>query len=181
MGVRSWYAWTSIFDVDAQLPSEQAEQRVTRCPFWAVLHRVVHERQDRLFHPHRVHPDETGRQEPNIEGRVVFRGQRAPARRSRPASRARASTGSMRKGGVADSERARKSKSSTIRDIVDDSLTISRRISSCSQWPSRSSPTSALPSDHGERGSQLVGDLGEELGPGAGGSSQCPSRRACVR
>ena len=31
--------------------------------------------------------------------------------------------------------------------------------------------------DHGERGSQLVGDLGEELGPGAGGSASASSAR----
>jgi hypothetical protein len=51
----------------------------------------------------------------------------------------------MRKGGAADSERAKNSRSSTILDIVDDSLTISCNSSSCSQSPSDSSPISASP------------------------------------
>lgn len=70
------YAWTSVPDVDEQLSVGAGGPESYPLPLRSVLHRVVHEGQYRLLHPHRVHPDETGRQERSIECRVVFCGQR---------------------------------------------------------------------------------------------------------
>src|SRR5215207_8814197 len=44
--------------------------------FWSVLDRVVHEGEDRLFHPRWVDPDEAGLFQFGFEGHAVFRGER---------------------------------------------------------------------------------------------------------
>src|SRR5215212_11114102 len=53
------YAWTLILDVDAQLPVGGGGPEGHALSLRAVLHRVVHEGQDRLLDPHGIHPYET--------------------------------------------------------------------------------------------------------------------------
>ena len=56
---RAGYAWTLIPDLDAQLPVYCAGPHGYALSLWAVFHRVIHEGEYCLLHPHGVHVDET--------------------------------------------------------------------------------------------------------------------------
>src|SRR5918994_1092393 len=165
------YTWTSIFDVDAQFPIGAGGTEGYALPFRAVLHRVVHEGQDRLFHPHGVHPAEAGRQERSIEGRVVFRGQRPgttlETREQGP--RVHGLHAERRRGRLRTGQEEQVLDHPGHRRRLPDYLTEDLLVLAVTV---EFQPDLRVAPDHGERGSQLVGDLGEELGPGARGSCE---------